>query len=71
MLITVFLFNKPNRLQIPMFLIIFLSFPSHLIFCYLLYKCNQFLWIYPFNETLIFICINVYLYILIYIGSEF
>ena len=68
--LTIF-FNTPKKLEIKYNILSFFSIIPNLIYLYLIYKCNNFLWVYPYDETLMLVIIGMYLYMLIYIFSEF
>jgi hypothetical protein len=71
MLLLTVVFNKPKKIKIKYSILSIFSIPSNLIYLYLVYKCNNFLWVYPYDEALMLTIIGFYLYLLIYIASEF
>ena len=65
------IYNVVQPIEMSIRNIILQSFVPSIIFWYIIYKCNNFLWIYPFDEITIISISLIYFYILIYILIEF
>jgi hypothetical protein len=64
------LYNTVTPINIPLRQIILWSSVPNAIFWALAYKCNEFLWVFPYNWTVFISIFCIYSYILMYIAIE-
>jgi hypothetical protein len=70
MLCITYIYNKISPVTMSLRHAILLSIIPNSCLWYLAYKCNDFLWIYPYDSNLFIAIFLVYSYILIYIACE-
>ena len=70
MFFVVYIYNRIKPTELSLRRAILISIIPNTIFWYIAYRCNDFLWVYPFDWEVFIGIFLIYSYILMYIAWE-